>query len=222
MEFKKIGIVHSCFKQKFGTPRQSQLAKSSFGTIEILKEFSHEDIVRGLNSFSHIWILFHFHKVKSWNPTVRPPRLGGNLKMGVFATRSPFRPNAIGMSILKIKEIRRTEGQIFIDVTGLDILDKTPVLDIKPYIPSIDSIEASSGWTDNEFSKIDDIKIPMELPAAEKEIIKEVIGLDPRPPHQKKIKKLFKVKIGEKDFHFKAQNNQAEIIQVIPSYQEPL
>jgi tRNA (adenine37-N6)-methyltransferase len=190
MILTEIGLVHSCFKQKFGTPRQSGLCKNAKGTIEIFKEFSHEDSVRELESFSHIWVLFNFHKVKSWNPTVRPPRLGGTKKVGVFASRSPFRPNPIGMSILKLEEIRRKNGKIFLEVSGLDLLDQTPVLDIKPYIPSVDAItDAKDGWQEIEFEKIENIKFSPNLKIDNPELITEVIGLDPRPAHQKNLDK---------------------------------
>ncbi|MFI5390738.1 MAG: tRNA (N6-threonylcarbamoyladenosine(37)-N6)-methyltransferase TrmO [Bacteriovoracales bacterium] len=216
MNMIEIGIIHSCFKQKFGTPRQSGLSKNSYGTIEIFKEFSHEDIIRGLESFSHIWVLFHFHKAKTWNPTVRPPRLGGKEKVGVFASRSPFRPNAVGMSVLKIKDTKRKDGQIFIDVSGLDILDKTPLLDIKPYIPLIDSIpDAKSGWAIGEFSKIENITFSPGLKVKNPELIKEVISLDPRPAHQKSLDKTYKLKIGEQDIHWRVIKNQVEVFKII-------
>lgn len=216
MILTEIGLVHSCFKQKFGTPRQSGLCKNAKGTIEIFKEFSHEDSVRELESFSHIWVLFHFHKVKSWNPTVRPPRLGGTKKVGVFASRSPFRPNPIGMSILKLEEIRRKNGQIFIEVSGLDLLDQTPVLDIKPYIPTIDMrYDAKDGWQEKEFEKIENIKFSPNLKIDNPELIKEVIGLDPRPAHQKNLDKTYKLKIGDQDIHWRIINNQVEVFDEI-------
>ncbi len=216
MILTEIGLIHSCFKQKFGTPRQSGLCKNAKGTIEIFKEFSHEDSVRELESFSHIWVLFNFHKVKSWNPTVRPPRLGGIKKVGVFASRSPFRPNPIGMSILKLEAIYRKSGQIFIDVSGLDILDQTPIIDIKPYVPEIDSrLDAKSGWEEKEFEKIENINFAPGLKVENPELIKEVIGLDPRPAHQKNLDKIFKLKIGDQDIHWRVINNQVEVFDKI-------
>jgi tRNA (adenine37-N6)-methyltransferase len=216
MNIEEIGLIHSCFKQKFGTPRQSGLCETAKGSIELFKEYSHEDIVRELDSFSHIWVLFHFHKVKSWNPTVRPPRLGGTKKVGVFASRSPFRPNPIGMSILKIEGIERKNGQIFINISGLDLLDQTPVLDIKPYIPSIDSrLDAKSGWQEKDFEKIEIINFAPNLEIENPELIKEVISLDPRPAHQKKLDKTYKLKIGDVDVHWRISNNQVEVFNII-------
>lgn len=217
MEVKPIGIIHSCFKQKFGIPRQAGLCKKATGTIELFKEFSHEDITRELETFSHIWVLFHFHKVKDWNPTVRPPRLGGTKKVGVFASRSPFRPNPIGQSILKLESIERKDGKILIHVSGIDLLDQTPIIDIKPYSPTSDIIpEANSGWIQQEFKKIDDIKIPQNLLNHPKiELIKEIISLDPRPAHQKNLEKLFKTRVDDFDVHWKAQGNRVTILEII-------
>jgi tRNA-Thr(GGU) m(6)t(6)A37 methyltransferase TsaA len=217
MELKPIGIIHSCFKQKFGIPRQAGLCKKAEGTIELHKEYSHEDITRELETFSHIWVLFHFHKAKSWNPTVRPPRLGGTKKVGVFASRSPFRPNPIGQSILKLENIVRKEGKILIHVSGIDLLDGTPVLDIKPYSPSIDKIEdATSGWNQEEFKKIDEIEIPPHLKDHPKiDLIKEMISLDPRPAHQRNQEKLFKTKIDMYDVHWHSKDQKIAISDII-------
>jgi len=216
MIIEEIGLIHSCFKQKFGTPRQSGLCESAKGSIELFKEYSHEDIVRELDSFSHIWVLFHFHKANTWSPTVRPPRLGGSKKVGVFASRSPFRPNPIGMSILKLEGIERRNGQIFIDVSGLDLLDQTPVLDIKPYIPSIDTrLLAKSGWQEKDFEKIENIQFAPDLIVENPELIREVIGLDPRPAHQKNLDKTYKLRLGELDIHWRVENNQVEVIKII-------
>lgn len=212
----EIGLVHSCFKQKFGIPRQAGLCKNAKGTIEIFKEFSHKDAVRKLESFSHIWVLFHFHKAKSWRPTVRPPRLGGTEKVGVFASRSPFRPNPIGMSILKLEQIKRKNGQIFIEISELDLLDQTPVIDIKPYIPSIDlRLDAKSGWPQKELEKIEQIKFVPHLKIDNAELIKEVIALDPRPAHQKNLEKIYKLRIGDQDIHWRIENNQVEVFKII-------
>jgi tRNA-Thr(GGU) m(6)t(6)A37 methyltransferase TsaA len=216
MILKEIGVIHSCFKQKFGTPRQSGLSKNSYGNIEIFKEFSQIEIIRGLESFSHIWVLFYFHEVKGWHPTIRPPRLGGKERIGVFASRSPHRPNPIGLSVLEITEIKKKNGKIFIDVRGLDILDKTPLFDIKPYIPSVDSVaRAKSGWTNEKFPKIENIKFSIDFPENESNFIKEIISLDPRPAHQREKNKDYKFKLGTKDIHFRVKNNKAEVFKVI-------
>jgi len=140
MQFKELGIVHSCFKAKFGTPRQSLLVKNSTAYIEIHKKWEPVKCLRGLEEFSHAWVLFYFHENKNsmYRPIVRPPRLGRK-GVGALATRSPLRPNPIGLSLVKIERIENER----IYISGLDIIDGTPVLDIKPYINTYDSVEES-------------------------------------------------------------------------------
>ena len=146
-EFEPIGIVHSCFKEKFGIPRQPGLVKEAEATLELLPPWDRDEAVRGLESFSHVWVLFLFHQCldKPWRPTVRPPRLGGNRRTGVFASRSPLRPNPIGLSALELDGIERRAGRLLLRLRGVDLLDGTPVLDIKPYIPYADSIPDAQG-----------------------------------------------------------------------------
>ncbi|MBA3010169.1 MAG: tRNA (N6-threonylcarbamoyladenosine(37)-N6)-methyltransferase TrmO [Proteobacteria bacterium] len=145
--FKPIGILHTCFKEKFGIPRQMNLVKQAPATLVFLPEFAREEAVRELSGFSHIWLLFVFHKAvtKNWPVMVRPPRLGGNKRVGVFASRSPFRPNPIGMSAVRLKAVEITDKGPVLHLIGVDILDKTPVLDIKPYLPYSDIIDHATG-----------------------------------------------------------------------------
>lgn len=144
---KPVAYVHSCYREKFGIPRQPGLVTEARGEIKLLPEFSQPDIVRGLESFSHLWLMFQFHATAnaSWKPTVRPPRLGGNQRLGVFATRSMFRPNPLGLSVVRLEAIQHTVSGIVLSVSGLDLLDGTPVLDIKPYLPYADRVEAAIG-----------------------------------------------------------------------------
>nr|CAA6828869.1 MAG: COG1720: Uncharacterized conserved protein [uncultured Thiotrichaceae bacterium] len=144
---KPVACVHSCYQEKFGIPRQPGLVNEAKGEVRLLPEFSHPDIVRGLDEFSHLWLVFQFHATAEsvWKPTVRPPRLGGDQRLGVFATRSMFRPNPVGLSVVRLESIQHTDSGIVIFVSGLDLLDGTPVLDIKPYLPYADSVEAASG-----------------------------------------------------------------------------
>ncbi|MCK5516240.1 MAG: tRNA (N6-threonylcarbamoyladenosine(37)-N6)-methyltransferase TrmO, partial [Desulfobulbaceae bacterium] len=141
-----IGVIHSCFSEKFGIPRQSGMVKSATAFLELLPPFNRKEMVRGLDGFSHIWVHFFFHQVveEGWRPTVRPPWLGGKKRVGIFATRSPHRPNHIGMSAVKLVDIRREKKTYLIEVTGVDFLDQTPVLDIKPYVPYCDSVETAT------------------------------------------------------------------------------
>ena len=146
-QLQPIGIIHSCFKEKFGIPRQPGLVREAEAELELLPPWDREEALRGLEGFSHVWILFLFHGVrqKEWSPTVRPPRLGGNKRIGVFASRSPFRPNPIGLSAVELGPVERREGRLLLRLRGVDLLDGTPVLDIKPYLPYADSIPDAHG-----------------------------------------------------------------------------
>jgi tRNA-Thr(GGU) m(6)t(6)A37 methyltransferase TsaA len=144
-----IGVISTPFKQKFGIPRQPGLAPAALGVIDITAPYDDINAFRGLEQFSHLWLLFHFHKHadKNWSPLIRPPRLGGNEKIGVFASRSTFRPNGLGQSVVKLNEVSKDKGKVTITVSGVDLLDQTPIIDIKPYIPYSDSIpKAQAGY----------------------------------------------------------------------------
>jgi len=142
-----IGVVRSCFTRKFGIPRQAGLVREIPAVIELLPPCNNEQFVRGLEGFSHIWVLFIFHDSmeEGWKPMVRPPRLGGKKRVGVFASRSPFRPNPIGISAVKLEEIKASRGKLFLHVRGADLMDGTPVVDIKPYLPYADAIPDATG-----------------------------------------------------------------------------
>lgn len=148
LEFEPIGWVRCGYKEKFGVPRQPGLAPSVESVIEFESPYNTDAAFRELNKFSHIWIIFVFHQVphRGWQPTVRPPRLGGNERVGVFASRSPFRPNPVGLSVVKLLGVECRNQQCFLRIAGGDMVDGTPVLDIKPYIPYADSVDASSGY----------------------------------------------------------------------------
>lgn len=149
MEINPIGYITTPYKEKFAIPRQPGLAPAAKGVISITREFSDINAFRGIESFSHLWLIFQFHGVPAdkWSPLVRPPRLGGNSKQGVFATRSTHRPNNMGMSVVKFEHIEQKKGVVHIQVSGMDLLDQTPILDIKPYIKYVDSIDdAQSGF----------------------------------------------------------------------------
>lgn len=150
MIISPIGSIRSPYKQKFGIPRQAGLVESVESQLVIDQLPNPEQLVEGLDSFSHIWVVFAFHKLQAndWKPKVRPPRLGGNKRVGVLATRSPFRPNHLGFSAVSLISIEKKSGQVLITVKGGDFLDATPIIDIKPYIPYCDSIlSAHSSWT---------------------------------------------------------------------------
>ena len=196
-----IGVIRSQYKQRFAIPRQSGLSLVSVSKLVLNKRFS-ADSVRGLTDFSHLWVLFKFHetKGKAWKEVVRPPRLGGKKGRGVFATRTPFRPNPIGLSAVKILKLYQDtdeRGRLVIDVQGGDFLDGTPIFDIKPYVPYADNIPtAQSSWASQEDSRIvvsfneGDLTSGLSpdervLLASQSEFIIETLSLDPRPAHER-------------------------------------
>lgn len=194
--FLPIGIIRSPFKEKFGIPRQPGIVPDARGALEILPPFHQEAAFRGLSEFSHVWILFLFHgnRRAEWKPTVRPPRLGGDRRMGVFATRSGFRPNPIGMSAVELTGISPGPESLRLDLKGIDLLDGTPVLDIKPYLPYADCITAAGGGFAAEPPKNDlPVTFSEEAEAVcarrEQEIphlrslLVQMLRMDPRPAY---------------------------------------
>ena len=196
LNLHSIATIRSCYKEKFGTPRQPGLISSSEAVIEFNEPYNNSDYFRELESFSHLWIIFifHLHIGKPVKATVRPPRLGGNKRLGVFASRSPFRPNPVGLSVVKIEDIKTDSHGIKIYVSGIDIIDETPVIDIKPYIPYTDSIPAAEAAYANhapEFKLTVDYSESALKSLAEiekdhehfRQLITETIALDPRPAY---------------------------------------
>lgn len=185
-----IAYMRTDFPQKFGIPRQSGLVEALKGRIEFLPEYSDISAFRGLEEFSHLWVIWEFSQsvTQKFQPTVRPPRLGGNKRMGVFATRSPFRPNSIGLSCVKIQSIYKNESnQTVIAVTGCDMLDNTPVYDIKPYLPFTDSIpDAVFGFAENTMGSRLEVMFDCQcdMPEDIKESLKQILSDDPRPSYQ--------------------------------------
>ena len=191
MNIKPIAHVRTCYGEKFGVPRQSGLVGEAWGQLVFEPEYRQLDAIRGLDGFSHLWLVFIFHHTshKEWKPTVRPPRLGGNQKVGVFASRSPFRPNPIGLSCLKIEKIDLLDPLApIIHLSGVDVVDGTPVIDIKPYVPYADCLpNASEGfahgpppplalhWQNDMDANID---------SATKRLIEKSLSMDPRPAYQ--------------------------------------
>ena len=167
MEIKEIGYLKTCFPTKFGVPRQSGVAKSSLATLIFKDGYNVKEAFTGLEKYSHVWVIWGFSEAKrdEFSPTVRPPRLGGNTRVGVFASRSPYRPNPLALSVLKIEEILSDpENGYMLKLSGADMMDGSPVYDVKPYLPFCDSIpEASGGFTDELEDFILDVSIPHEL-----------------------------------------------------------
>lgn len=199
--FAPIGTMQTVYREKFGIPRQSGLARDAWGVIELVDHDFFRLATEKLEEFSHLWVVFVFHRhdAKQWKPRIRPPRLGGSKKVGVLASRSPHRPNPIGLSVVKLEKVERAEGKpTRIHVSGVDILDGTPVLDIKPYIPYADLIpEATGGWASAGISRVDvewsegalaDLaarSAELNLPDL-KDIALQTLELDPRPASQRR------------------------------------
>ncbi len=189
-KFKHIGYIKTDFKEKFGIPRQSGRSKSSVGRIIFYPEYRSPDAIRKIEGFSHLWLLFDFslsHTTK-WQPTVRPPRLGGNEKVGVFASRSPFRPNPIGLSSVKLVGIEKTNEGNTLLVSGVDLLDGTPIFDIKPYLPSTDChTDAIGGYADQftqyKLSVEFDENLKGLIPQDKLNSLIECLSDDPRPSY---------------------------------------
>lgn len=199
--FPAIGIVHSCFKEKFGIPRQPGLAPLACAEIELLPPYDDRSAFDGLEGCTHLWIQFVFHvnrhvdKREEWKPKVKPPRLGGNKTLGVFATRSPSRPAPIGLSVVRLRGIIEREGKLLVQISGVDLLEGTPVLDIKPYVPYADCVLEA----ENTFAAAPPELIPVDIPAGLMAqcvaywqrtgtdlagLITQVLQQDPRPQYQ--------------------------------------
>jgi len=224
-----IAVVRSCYKQKFGIPRQSGLSKSSEAIIELVPPYSHEDYVRELEDFSHLWIIFVFHQHlnKDVKATVRPPRLGGNKRIGVFASRSSFRPNPIGLSVVKLNKITNNNGKIELLISGADLLDGTPVIDIKPYIKYADSVTDSFSsyadthpenrlsvvFSDQSLSIINNCK---EAYPKLQSIITETLSLDPRPAYQDDNEREYGLTLFDFNIKWIVRDNAARVILIEP------
>ncbi len=190
MEIEPIAHIRTDFKEKFGIPRQSGYVDGCIGRIVFEPKYRNPDALRGLESFSHIWLIFDFsenHR-EGWDPMVRPPRLGGNTKVGVFASRSPFRPNSLGLSSVKLKGIEHTEEGDVLIVEGADLLDGTPVYDIKPYIRHSDChTDAVSGFADgamdHRLSVTDPEGLLDVIPGEKRKVLIGCLELDPRPSY---------------------------------------
>ena len=191
-----IALIHSCFTDKFGIPRQPGLVPAATAQLEMLPPYNRQEALAGLHAFSHIWVFFLFHQAvdRGWKPTVRPPRLGGNKRVGVFASRSPQRPNFIGSSVVRLDEISIANKGVTIHVSGVDFLDQTPVLDIKPYVPYSDAVsDATCGYAPEPSPSFDIVFAPEVLEFCHiyqtatgrnlQELIKQILAQDPRPAY---------------------------------------
>lgn len=214
---KPIAHIRTDFGSKFGIPRQSGLVAELVGCLVFEPEYRIADAFRGLEGFSHLWLLWDFSEAhrKEWSPTVRPPRLGGNVRMGVFATRSPFRPNPIGLSCVEIDRIEMDapDGPL-IWVRGADLMDGTPIFDIKPYLPFTDSRpEAKCGFAEHTMQAqpldvVVDKEVEKLFPADKMVALRKVLSQDPRPRYQNDENRVYGFEFCGQNIHFRAENNK--------------
>lgn len=215
-----IGFIRTPFADKFGIPRQPSLAPHAIGTLKLIAPYNHADCVRGLEDFSHVWLSFIFHEVAGqWSPTVRPPRLGGNEKIGVFASRSPFRPNSLGLSLLQLLKIDTHNG-ITLHFSGLDLVDQTPIIDIKPYIPFVEcQTNAKAGFVKGqpprlhvEFSELAYQQISNAPQDNLLELITEVLAQDPRPAYASDPYRTYGIRLYQFDIQWRCDGNCAYVL----------
>lgn len=218
-----IARMKSDFATKFGIPRQSGLVEALRSTIIFEPEYRNEDALRGIEGFSHLWIIWQFSEAvrDGWSPTVRPPRLGGNTRLGVFATRSPFRPNNLGLSCVKLLGLEKTpEFGTVIHVAGADLMDGTPIFDIKPYIPYADcQMDATGGFTDTAGEFLLEVHFPapllQKLPIDKREAALAVLSHDPRPSYQRKPGRVYGLTFAGYNIRFTVENKTLTVVEVV-------
>lgn len=223
MNVTPIARILTDLPTKFGVPRQSGLVPELTGTIVFEPTYRHPDAVRGLESFSHIWLIFAFSDAmrEGWSATVRPPRLGGNTHVGVFATRSPFRPNPIGISCVALDRVEAgTPLGTVLHVSGIDLMDNTPILDIKPYVPYTDSYpEARSGFVDDVSRTPLQVVIPDDwlplVPEGKLDTLRGILAQDPRPPYQRDADRVYGFAFAGTDVRFKVRDDALTVCEIV-------
>lgn len=224
MEMKPIAVIHSDFPTKFGIPRQSGLVEALKATVVFEPRYRNPDALRGLEGFSHLWILWAFSasERENWSATVRPPRLGGNTRLGVFATRSPFRPNPIGLSCVRLEAIEweGPRGPV-LQIAGADMMDQTPVLDIKPYLPHVDSRPEAAGGFAAQFEKYAlEVEFPEPLlslvPPENRQALIGVLRNDPRPAYQRDASRVYGFVFAGLEVRFTVEADRLTVRDVIP------
>lgn len=228
MTIEAIAHIHSPFPTKFGVPRQSGLVEDLRATVVFCPPYRSWEAVRGLEGFSHIWLIWRFHQAvrAGWSPTVRPPRLGGNRRMGVFATRSPFRPNALGLSSVRLVKIEdHPELGPVLHVAGADLMDGTPIFDIKPYVPYADSHpDSAGGFTDQVERRPLQVEIPAvwldRIPPGQRAALAGVLAQDPRPSYQDDPGRIYGMAYGGLDVRFTVAGETLAVCGVEPMEQQ--
>lgn len=225
-EMKVIARIRSDFPEKFGIPRQSGLVPELRAKIVFEPEFRNADALRGIEGFSHLWLIWQFSAAvrETWSPTVRPPRLGGNERVGVFATRSPFRPNAVGLSCVKLEGVAHEEGSgDVLIVSGADLMDGTPIYDVKPYLPYADAHpEARGGFAPSpkETVAVDCLpELLAALPEGQREALLGVLAQDPRPQYQHDPERVYGMSFGGWDVKFRVRGERLEVLSLAENQQ---
>ena len=218
---KVIARIHNPYDSKFGVPRQSGLADQVVSTVVFEPEYRVQEALRGIEEFSHLWLIWAFDRAEreEWSPTVRPPRLGGNRRVGVFATRSPYRPNAIGLSCVKLLGVEKTGDGMVLKVAGADLMNGTPIYDIKPYLPYADcKPEATGGFTDRTEKRTVDVVIPEEWAARMDPealvALRAVLGQDPRPAYQDDPERVYAFEFGGKNVKFRVEGHTLHVLEI--------
>lgn len=227
LSFQPIGVIHSCFKEKFGIPRQPGLVTAAQATLELYAPYDCPEALTELEGFSHIWVVFVFHQAlrAGWKPTVRPPRLGGNRRVGVFASRSPFRPNPIGLSAVELEAIDCKAGHCRLQLRGADLLDGTPVLDIKPYVPYADALsEARGGFASlapvsgltvgfSELAERQCAALAADIPDLRR-LIEQILQADPRPAYRadEESTQTFGMRLYDFDLQWRVTDRHIEVL----------
>lgn len=222
MQLSVIARIHTPFKTKFAVPRQSGIADRVFGEIVFEPEYRSDDAIRGIEEWSHLWLIWQFSENadKDWSPTVRPPRLGGNMRVGVFATRSPFRPNPLGLSCVKLERVEHRSGKgTVLIVSGADLVDGTPIYDIKPYVPYADSHpDALGGFTDTTEFKTLTVSIDKEilniLPETQRSGLIQILENDPRPSYHDDPERIYGFVFAEHEIKFSVANDILKVISI--------
>ena len=213
---RQIAHIETPFREKFGVPRQAGLVDYE-ARVVFEPEYRVAEAVRGLDEFDYVWLIWGFHLAEreGWSPTVRPPRLGGNKRVGVFATRSPFRPNAIGLSSVRL--LRIEAGPVLV-VSGADLVDGTPIYDIKPYLPYADSHPDARGGFAQQAPKslevVDDHGLLLQLPEGEREALRNSLALDPRPHYQNDAQRVYVMPFGKWEVKFRVMDGAVEVVDV--------
>lgn len=228
-EFEPIGSIHSPFKEKFGIPRQPGLVPEVSAELVLIPPYNQPQAVVGLEGYSHIWIQFLFHQAvrQAWQPMVRPPRLGGNRRVGVFASRSPFRPNPIGLSVVRLEQVRVEAQGVILDISGVDLLDATPVLDVKPYLPYVDRIDDARSefaavapgpilevrYTERALEQLQARPQPEKLRA----MINHLLELDPRPAYStaSEPERIYGMRLYDFDLRWRVEQGVVEVLELL-------